>query len=146
MKIALLIFKRTAGFLFALSLLACFGLPSMATKPGVEKHPQRWEKLGQRKVNFKVDRDEIIVGRVEGFFTALQIKVRKGPVNMHRMVVHFRNGSTKEVELKNNFSDGDESRVIDLPGNVRVITKVVFWYDTKNFNDSKAVVELWGRH
>jgi hypothetical protein len=146
MKNTLLAFKRTAGFLFTLCLLVCFGFPSTATKPGVEKHPQRWEKLGQRKVNFKVDKDEIIVGRVEGLFTALQIKVRKGPVNMHRMLVHFRNGSTKEVELKNNFSDGDESRVIDLPGNVRVITKVVFWYDTKNFNDSKAIVELWGRH
>jgi hypothetical protein len=102
--------------------------------------PQKWEKLGQRKVNFKVDRDEIIAGRFEGFFTALQVKVKKGPVNMHKMVVHFRNGDMKEVELKNNFAEGDESRVVDLPGNARVITKVVFWYDTKNFNDSRAVV------
>lgn len=108
--------------------------------------PQRWEKLGQRKVNFKGDRDEIGVGRFEGFFTALQVKVRKGPINMHRMVVHFHNGGTKEVELKYNFTDGSESRVIDLPGNARIIDKVVFWYDTKDFNDSKAIVELWGRH
>ena len=108
--------------------------------------PQKWEKLGQRKVNFKADRDEIGVGRVEGFFTGLQIKVKKGPINMHKMVVHFRNGQTQEIELKNNFVAGDQSRVIDLPGNVRVITTVVFWYDTKNFANSKAVVELWGRH
>lgn len=112
----------------------------------IDNSLQKWEKLGQRKVNFKADRDEIGVGRFEGFFTALQIKVEKGPINMHKMVVHFRNGQTTEIELKNNFVAGDQSRVIDLPGNSRVITKVVFWYDTKNFAGSRAVVELWGRH
>ncbi len=146
MKNDLLLSKKVSGILFASLLLVCFSLSVSAAKPVTKHHPQRWEKPGQRKVNFKVDRDEIIVGRIEGFFTALQIKVKKGPINMHRMVVHFRNGGTKEVELKNNFAAGDESRVIDLPGNIRVITSVVFWYDTKNFNDSKAVVELWGRH
>jgi hypothetical protein len=146
MKNDLLLLKKIPGILFVLLLCVSFSLSFAAAKPVIKDHPQRWEKLGQRKVNFKVDKDEIIVGRIEGLFTALQIKVNKGPINMHRMVVHFRNGSTKEVELKNNFSAGDESRAIDLPGNVRVITKVVFWYDTKNFNDSKAVVELWGRH
>jgi hypothetical protein len=107
---------------------------------------QRWEKLGQRKVNFSLDRDEIGVGRFEGFFTALQVRIRKGPINMHKMVVHFHNGDTKEIELRNNFAAGSESRVIDLPGNTRIIDKIVFWYDTKGFADSKAVVELWGRH
>jgi hypothetical protein len=106
----------------------------------------RWEKLGQRKVNFKADKDEIGVGRFEGFFDALQLKVKKGPINMHKMVVHFHNGDTKEIELRNNFTAGSESRVIDLPGNRRIIDKVVFWYDTKNFAEGKAIVELWGRH
>ena len=108
--------------------------------------PSSWEKLGQRKVNFKADRDEIGVGRFEGFFDALQVKVRNGAINMQKMIVHFGNGDTKEIELRNNFTDGSESRVIALPGNTRMISKVVFWYDTKNFEGSKAIVELWGRH
>jgi hypothetical protein len=108
--------------------------------------PQKWEKLGQRKVNFKLDRDAIHVTGFEGFFTALQVKVKDGPVNMHKMEVYFHNGQTKEIELRNDFTAGSESRVIDLPGNARIIDKVVFWYDTKNFADSKAIVELWGRH
>ena len=107
---------------------------------------RNWEKLGERKVNFSVDRDEIVVGKYEGFFDALQIKVKNGPINMHKMVVHFHNGQTKEIPLKNNFAAGGQSRVIDLPGNNRIIDKVVFWYDTKNFASSKAEVELWGRH
>ena len=107
---------------------------------------QNWEKLGQRKVNFKVDRDEIS-GRWDGVFRKLQVKVRGGSVNMKKMVVHFHNGQTQEIELKNNFTDGSESRVVDLPGNRRIIDKVVFWYEaTSSTEGNKPTVELWGRH
>ena len=86
----------------------------------------RWEKLGQRKVNFKADKDEIGVGRYEGFFNALQLRVTRGSINMKKMGVHFHNGKVREVELKENFTEGGMSRVIDLPRNNRIIDKVVF--------------------
>lgn len=121
-------------------------LEGCATGKAVVVKPPRWEKLGQRKVDYKVDRDEILVTAREGRFTALKLTVKKGGINMHRMVVHFADGSKKEVELKENMSAGSSTRVIDLPGNRRIIRKVVFVYDTKNFSSRKAVVELWGRH
>jgi hypothetical protein len=108
--------------------------------------PPKWEKLGERKINFALDRDEMPVGSFEGFFDALQVKVRFGSINMYKMVVYFGNGETKEIELRDNFTAGSSSRVIDLPGNNRIITKVVFWYDTKNRSRVRARIELWGRH
>ncbi|MFQ5448041.1 MAG: hypothetical protein ACE5FF_14030 [Saprospiraceae bacterium] len=108
--------------------------------------PPRWEKLGQRKVNYALDRDEIMVTAREGRFTALKFKVRKGGINMHKMVVHYRNGGKQEIELRNRIPAGGESRVINLKGNKRIITKVVFWYDTKNFSMRRGTLELWGRH
>lgn len=108
---------------------------------------QSWEKLGQRKVNFKVDRDDIYVGRYEGFLTALKIKVRRGSINMIKMEVQFGSVESKNVPLKNNFNDGDESRVIDLPGNRRMIRNVTFWYESTGTTEgNKPIVELWGRH
>ena len=122
-------------------------IPALSFTP--VKNPasaQSWDKLGQRKVNFKVDRDEIS-GRWDGVFNALQIKVRGGSVSMQKMVVHFRNGQTQDVALRNNFTDGSESRIIDLSGNRRFIDKVVFWYEsTSTSAGGKPVVELWGRH
>ena len=106
----------------------------------------KWEQLGTRIVDFGLDRDENAVTSREGFFTALKIRVDRSALNMHKMVIHFGDGSTQDVELKSNFKAGQESRVIDLAGNRRVITSVVFWYDTNNFKRKKAVVELWGRH
>jgi Protein of unknown function (DUF2541) len=105
-----------------------------------------WEHLGTRKVDYMLDRDEIMVTRMEGTFTALKFMVKHSPVDINKMVVHFGNGEVQEIEVRDRIRAGGESRVIDLPGNRRVIQKVVFWYDTKNYASRKGVVELWGKH
>lgn len=107
---------------------------------------QRWEHLGSRVVNWGLDRDVIPVTWREGKFDALRLEVRGGNVNMHRMIVHFENGAIQEIELRQRFRRGAESRVIDLAGNNRFIEKVVFVYDTQNRSRRKAVVSLFGRH
>ncbi|MFN0214763.1 MAG: hypothetical protein ACKVT2_10950 [Saprospiraceae bacterium] len=105
-----------------------------------------WELLGVRKINYGLDRDEIIVTRAEGVFSAVQLRIKRSPINMHKMAIHYGNGEVDEIELRENYRAGGKSRVIDLPGNKRIIKKVVLWYDTKNLARGKGVVELWGRH
>lgn len=120
-----------------------FGLPA-ELKEGI--NPPRWEKLGQRRVNYGLDRDEILVTAREGVFTAIRLKAEVAPINVHRCVVHFANGDTKAVNITQNLRAGQITRAIDLPGNRRVITKVVFWYDTRNRANRRGRIELWGRH
>lgn len=123
--------------LFVLALLSLFVM-SVA--------PPKWERLGSRKVNFGLDVDTIPVGAHEGAFTKVKIEVRGGSLNMHRMVIHFKNGENHEVQLKHNFSKGSGSRIIDLPGNKRIIKSITFHYDTKNMARSRATVHVFGRH
>ncbi|MFZ6012398.1 MAG: hypothetical protein ACOYXT_18790 [Bacteroidota bacterium] len=106
---------------------------------------KEWTRLGTRPVNYGLDRDVIPVTFRDGFFTAIKIEVNRGALNMHKCVVHFENGGQQEVELRHNFAQGSESRVIDLAGNKRLIEKIEFWYDTKNLARKKAVVVVWGR-
>lgn len=109
--------------------------------------PPRWEKLGQRRVNYGLDRDEILVTAREGRFTSIRLKAELAPINIHRCVVHFANGSTESFRFSGgDLAAGQVSRNLDLPGNRRIITKVVFWYDTKNRARRRGRVELWGRH
>lgn len=134
--------------LFTLLFTLCFAFVAEAAFPTVNpvsKQP-RWEKLGERKVNYGLDRDEILVTAAEGRFTALKFLVQKGGINLHKVAIHYGNGEVQEIETRNDIPAGGESRVINLPGNRRVIRKVVFWYDTKNYANQKASVELWGRH
>lgn len=105
-----------------------------------------WEKLGSRKVDRKVDHDEIMVTWTDGVFDAIKIMVTGAPLNMHKCVVHFGNGSSQEIELKHNFAQGSDSRVVDLKGNNRIINRISFWYDTQGVFRGKATVTVFGRH
>ena len=133
--------------LFVTALMALFAMSfQISTVTTVDATSRPWELLGVKKVNYGVDRDEIDVTAQEGFFTGLKLKVKHSPINMHKLAVHYGNGEVQEIELRENFRAGSESRVIDLQGNKRVIRKIVSWYDTKNLARGKGVVEVWGRH
>ncbi|MBK7879120.1 MAG: DUF2541 family protein [Saprospiraceae bacterium] len=106
----------------------------------------KWELLGTKAAKFNLDRDEILVGGNDGLFKSIQIRVKRSGINMHRCVVVYGDGTEQAIELKEEFKAGSESRVIDLEGNKRVIKKIVLWYDTKNYRNKQAIVEVWGRH
>lgn len=106
----------------------------------------KWEKLGVRTVNYKLDKDDIHVGAKEGGFTKLKLVVTGGSLNMHRMVVTYMNGTKEQIQLRHNFKKGSGSRIIDLKGGKRVIKNIRFFYDTKNLTKSKAKVIVFGRN
>ncbi len=104
-----------------------------------------WKRLGFRTVNFQLDRDEIPVTLASGTFNSVKLYVHNSPLHMHRFVIHFSNGGTQEVWVRDRIPKGGETRIIDLKGGQRGIKKVVFWYDTGRLARGKAVIELWGR-
>lgn len=105
-----------------------------------------WERLGSRRVDRKLDHDEIVVTWLEGAFDAIKIEVKGAPLNMHKCVVHFANGGEQEILTRHNFAQGSDSRVIDLKGNNRIINRISFWYDTQGWLRGKAFITVWGRH
>ena len=145
MKKSILYFALLLAFTFTNNTFAIShtGAPCLVED---DSYPHGWEKLGTRQVDFKADRDEIVVTGREGSFTALKLKVNNAPINIKKMIVHFRNGQKQDVALRQNIPANGESRVIDLDGNKRIITKVVFYYDTKNRARRRATVVLFGRH
>lgn len=129
--------KTTIRSLVLISALCLLTIPGFAQGA--------WIKLGIQSVNYRAEKDEFVVSGQKGSFTALKIRVLGAPVNMRSMVVNYRNGTSQEILLRNNFAAGSESRICDLSGSERIIRSVVFWYDTKNFAREKAKVELWAR-
>ncbi|MFO0665128.1 MAG: hypothetical protein U0174_14335 [Polyangiaceae bacterium] len=103
-----------------------------------------WDKLGERMVDGKGDRDTIPVGRADGKFTRIQIIVEMSSLAMDDLVVTFGDGTTFSPATRLVFDQNSKSRVIDLPGGARVIRKVDFKYGNLP-GGGRAQVELWGK-
>jgi hypothetical protein len=103
-----------------------------------------WNFVGDKIAAFGPDRDVLWVTGND-IYTKIKIKVTDAPLNMHDMDIYFENGDKQNVILQRNFSQGEWSRVIDLPGNNRRIKKIEFKYDTKNVGKGKARVAVWGK-
>ncbi len=104
-----------------------------------------WEKVGEKKVDYKLDHDRLDVSVRNGKFQQLLFEVNGGAINMNKCMVYFKNGETQDISLKYNFKKGSNSRVIDLKGNERLIDHIDFWYDTKKSSGRKAVLVVWGK-
>jgi hypothetical protein len=87
-----------------------------------------WARLGCKDVRFLIDRDTLKVGREQGRFTALRLKVRRAPVEMLNLRVTFGNGTRMDVPAREFIAPGGVSRVIDLPGNNRGIDRIEMVY------------------
>ena len=104
-----------------------------------------WQKIGQRMVNINADHDEIMVTASEGRFTKLKFKVLRAPIHVKNVKVVFGNGESKNVNINARIAAGTESKIIDLPGNKRIIRKIVMNYKSIP-GKGRAVVVVLGKH
>lgn len=111
----------------------------IGSKPG-----RGWRLLGEGRASRSVDRDVIRVGGDQAY-TTLRLRVFDAPIEFLKVSVHFRNGGSRDIEVRQFIERGGSTRRIDLPGNRRLIDRVVFWYRTPSGTANRARVQLWGR-
>lgn len=104
-----------------------------------------WRKLGTATASFSRDRDEIRCAS-KGFVRQIVFEVRNTAVNFTDVDVYLANGTKLDVQLRSVVRAGQRSRVIDLPGEARVISKIVFRYRSIDVGGrSRAEVVVWGK-
>jgi hypothetical protein len=104
-----------------------------------------WIHLGDKHVDGNSDHDKISIGKSDGRFRQLQIRVDNAPVNFQRVVVHFGNGADEELQFRERINPGDATRSMDLRGRSRIIKSVEFWYEKANWGSNRPTVSLYGR-
>lgn len=75
-----------------------------------------WVYLGEAHVDGQADHDKIKVGRSEGRFRALQLRVDFVAIEFRHVVVHYSNGTSEEVQVRQRIRAGGSTRDIDLAG------------------------------
>jgi hypothetical protein len=81
---------------------------------------KRWTLLTKQEVKFRDDRDRVNigdVGRHDGKFKQLQVRVDGAPVEIRNMVVTFEDGEKfNAINKRHRFDENSRTLVIDLPG------------------------------
>jgi hypothetical protein len=132
--------SRITRIIWAFLLLMSVGQAAFA------QGARRWVLLGQTTVDGQRDRDTIAIGRSEGTFRSIQLRVSGAPVEFQRVVVRFANGTSEEVEFRDNIPAGGQTRAIDLRGDERVISSVEFLYSKARWrHGARPRVALYGR-
>lgn len=136
---------RLTKLLFSFVLVSLFTAGTAFIPAGKSKTGD-WFFLEDKRVGFGVDHDVIHFGNWKDDVRQIKLKVTDGPLKMYDMKIHFDNGEVQDVSLRSRFAQGSESRVIDLVGGLRHLSKIEFWYETKGFARGRSRVAVWGRN
>jgi hypothetical protein len=125
-------------------LVLIFGLLVSSRVASADRWSSKgWVKLGEQTVNGRVDRDRITVGRYEGKFSKLTLVVEASELELLDFEVTFGNNQKWNPRIAHYFRENTRTRVIDLPGDDRVIKYIDLKY--KNVpGGGRARVEVWG--
>jgi hypothetical protein len=135
---------RRAFFTTAAAALAILAIAGPAD---AQRRPERgWELLGTKKVGFIGDRDVISVGRREGKFRAIKLRVRGNAIHVNDLKVVYSNGEPDDLPVRSEIRAGGETRAIDLRGRDRAIREVQMVYRSRPSFRGFATVEVWGLH
>lgn len=136
--------KRTLTSVIAL-LAAAFILQSCSSSRKTIAIEEGWELIGESKVNFVRDRDEVNVVS-SSTFTALRFKVEDKPIRLKSLNVVFQNGDKLAPMVDDQIEADQFSREISLGPEGRSIRSVDFSYRSKgNLLKGRAKVLIFAK-
>jgi hypothetical protein len=129
---------------FKYLFLAGLALAATALTPA-SSYAAGWELLGEQTVGFRVDHDVIHVGRREGRYERLKMRVLRNDVMLISAKVVYGNGSSDILSIHESIREGTETRPFDLPGfRGRYIDRIELTYRSRPSFDGRAVVQIFG--
>jgi hypothetical protein len=130
-----------------LAHIRVYGEPSHRPGPGPGPGPVAgWSELGCQQVSFiGRDRDIIRVGRREGRFRAIRLRVRGTDVEMLDLKVVYGNGAPDDIPVRRVIKAGSETLPLDLKGGDRFIDRIEMVYRARPNFRAVATVCADGR-
>ncbi|MBK6966727.1 MAG: hypothetical protein IPH20_23225 [Bacteroidales bacterium] len=128
-----------------IAIVGSFGIASAQSPAVVVSDAAGWHKIGEKTVDFKMDRDEISVMGADRFST-IKFKVTEAAIELVSLEITYESGDKQDVVINQAIKTPSESRTIDLKGgSERSVKKIIFVYKTlPNSKDEKSHVEIWG--
>ena len=103
-----------------------------------------WIRLGTARVNGRLDREIIPVGRSRGTFRQIRLRVRDNDLLLLDIVVRYGNGTVERFSVRSLIRRGRYTRTFDLRGRDRFIREIYFTYGRFTDRRGSTSVEAWG--
>lgn len=130
-----MISKLLKSGLAALALSFVAALPASADS---------WTLLGQQHVGRNPDLDTFHVGREAGHFDALRFRVLGNRVAVGDVKVHYSNGATEHLNVREHLVPGVDTPTYDLKGTHRRIERIDVLYQTEGRWPRLATMQVFG--
>jgi len=129
----------------ALAILGCSNAIVAQKKTDVVISDKKgWHKIGETTVDFKKEREEVMVMGANRF-ASIKFKVADAPIDITSAEIYYESGDNQIVNLNCSVKAPGESSEVNLNGGERTLKKIVFVYKTPpNYKDKKSHVEIWG--
>ena len=104
-----------------------------------------WDLLGERKVDFVIDKDIIDV-HSSYRYTTLRFKVEAHDIKLNDLKIYYQNGDKLEPALDDIIPADQYSREIELSRDGKFVTKIEFKYHTTgNILKGRANLLVFGK-
>ena len=84
-----------------------------------------WTSIARARIDLQNGRFEFPIGQRKGLFRSLRIRNRDHAVLIRNIRIVFGNGATQVVRLGRRLGGGEQTGIIDLDGNVRLIDRII---------------------
>ncbi len=123
------------------AVVKVYGEPARRGGPGAARS---LELLGRKSVGFLRDRDVIQVGRREGAFSHLVLKVHDNDIEVLELTVVYGNGERDRIPVQRTIHRNQESEPLNLAGRRRAIDRIEIAYRSKPSLRGEATLEIYG--
>ena len=122
--------------------IAATALPLAAT---AAPSPGQWVLLGTERVGFRPDKDVIVVGRDEGRFERLMLKVAGNDIRIGDVKVVYGNGQVEHLNIQEHIRAGQSSSPFHVAGHHRMIDRIELLYQSEQRWRGQATVQVYGQ-
>jgi hypothetical protein len=106
---------------------------------------QTWDFLGHARIDVTQDHQQIRVTRRGDVFSSIQLRVSGDPIFLDRVIVHFNNGVSQALPIRERISPAARNNVLDFRGERHAIESVELWYYQENWEHNPVVLVYGAR-
>jgi hypothetical protein len=85
----------------------------------------RWSEIDTQTYDRRGDRVEFRSDRGDGRFGQIRLRAVRDRADIRNALVRFRNGEVQNIRVDQRLEEGEETRALDLEGDLRAIDRVV---------------------